>query len=141
MEKMLVYAKSELSEVIDVVIECLQNISIITLQGSLGAGKTTFTKALLQRLGVVETVLSPTFTYVNEYMSENGLKIYHFDLYRLDSEVDFIELGFDEYLYQKDALVLIEWPEVLTSLLKNNCLRLEFDYEGLEKRCLKIIKE
>jgi tRNA threonylcarbamoyladenosine biosynthesis protein TsaE len=141
MEKMLVYAKSELPEVIDVVIECLQNISIITLQGSLGAGKTTFSKALLKRLGVVDVVLSPTFTYVNEYMSENGLKIYHFDLYRLDSEVDFIELGFDEYLYQKDALVLIEWPEVLTSLLKNNCLRLEFDYEGLEKRCLKIIKE
>ena len=138
---MLVYAKSELPEVIDVVIECLQNISIITLQGSLGAGKTTFSKALLKRLGVVDVVLSPTFTYVNEYMSENGLKIYHFDLYRLDSEVDFIELGFDEYLYQKDALVLIEWPEVLTSLLKNNCLRLEFDYEGLEKRCLKIIKE
>ena len=119
----------------------LDNVSVITLEGSLGAGKTTFSKALLKKLGVVDEVISPTFTYVNSYVGKGGIKIYHFDLYRLSSEEDFIDLGFDEYLYQDNSLTLIEWPEIVYSLVKEKILKLNFDYDGIERRSLEMLKE
>lgn len=140
MEKRFVYAESELPQIVRDVVGMLDDVSIITLEGSLGAGKTTFSKALLKKLGVVDEVLSPTFTYVNKYVGGGDLKVYHFDLYRLQSEADFVDLGFDEYLYQENSLVLIEWPEILYPLIKKNFLKLKFDYEGIEKRCLTLVK-
>lgn len=140
MEKRFIYAEHELIRVIDEVLRMMDDVSIITLEGSLGAGKTTFSKALLKRLGVQDEVISPTFTYVNEYIGQNGLRVYHFDLYRLSSEEEFIDLGFNEYLYQENSLVLIEWPEVIYDILKKRVLKLYFDYEGIEKRSLTAVK-
>jgi len=141
MKKSLIYKESELPQVINEVVEMLDSVSVITLEGSLGAGKTTFSKALLKKLGVVEEVISPTFTYVNSYIGDNGVKIYHFDLYRLSSEEDFVDLGFDEYLYQDNSLVLIEWPEIVYPLVKERVLKLKFDYDGIERRSLEMLKE
>jgi tRNA threonylcarbamoyladenosine biosynthesis protein TsaE len=140
-KKNFIYEESELPQVIDGVVEMLGSVSVITLEGSLGAGKTTFSKALLKKLGVVEEVISPTFTYVNSYVGENGMKIYHFDLYRLSSEEDFVEFGFGEYLYQENSLVLIEWPGIVYPLVKEKALKLKFDYDGIERRSLEIVKE
>lgn len=140
MEKSFIYSESELPQVVEEIVEMMGSVPIITLEGSLGAGKTTFSKALLKKLGVVEDVLSPTFTYVNKYIGRGDLKIYHFDLYRLQSEEDFVDLGFDEYLYQQNSLVLVEWPEILYPLIKDNYLKLKFDYEGIDKRCLTLVK-
>ena len=141
MKKSLIYKESELPQVIDGVVEMLDNVSVITLEGSLGAGKTTFSKALLKKLGVVEEVISPTFTYVNSYVGDNEMKIYHFDLYRLSSEEDFVDLGFDEYLHQENSLVLIEWPEIVYPLVKERVLKLKFDYDGIDRRSLEMLKE
>jgi tRNA threonylcarbamoyladenosine biosynthesis protein TsaE len=94
-----------------------QNIkNIILLHGSMGAGKTTFIKALARRLGVNQMTGSPTFSLVNEYQTEDGRTLYHFDLYRLNSEEEAYDMGIDEYFYS-GSLCLIEWPEKTPNLI------------------------
>jgi tRNA threonylcarbamoyladenosine biosynthesis protein TsaE len=102
----------------------LKNYRIFTLDGPLGAGKTTLIKELLKQCTVQTTVTSPTFSYVNTYYSKNRT-FYHFDLYRVDSLESFINAGFDEYLYKKNSWCLIEWPRVIDPLLQQEPLRRE----------------
>lgn len=84
--------------------------NILLLNGDLGAGKTTFTKFLLARLGSSDKVSSPTYSIVNEYNTENG-KVYHFDLYRMSSIEEVYDIGIEEYLYN-GFLNIIEWVDV-----------------------------
>lgn len=116
-----IYNLAQLPEIINLIIASLKSnsINIVTLTGQLGAGKTTLVQSLLRTWGVQEAITSPTFTYVNCYKLNTGLKIYHFDLYRLLTLDNFIELGFDEYLGQPNSLVIIEWPEIIAPILKN----------------------
>ena len=81
------------------------------LGGDLGAGKTTFTKAVLKNLGVKDDVTSPTFTIMREYRGKKH-KIYHFDMYRLTNGQEAKEFGLEDYIYSKnkDSIVFIEWP-------------------------------
>jgi tRNA threonylcarbamoyladenosine biosynthesis protein TsaE len=90
--------------------------NIILFHGSMGAGKTTFIKALARRLGVKDMTGSPTFSLVNEYETEDGNTLYHFDLYRLNSEEEAYDMGIDEYFYSGN-LCLIEWPEKTPNLI------------------------
>ena len=84
--------------------------NILLLNGDLGAGKTTFTKFLLARLGSRDEVSSTTYSIVNEYDTENG-KVYHFDLYRMSSIEEVYDIGIEEYLYN-GFLNIIEWADV-----------------------------
>ncbi|MBS1548890.1 MAG: tRNA (adenosine(37)-N6)-threonylcarbamoyltransferase complex ATPase subunit type 1 TsaE [Bacteroidetes bacterium] len=84
--------------------------NILVLKGNLGAGKTTFTQFLLQQLGSTDVVSSPTYAIVNEYSSPKG-KIFHFDLYRLNSIEEVLDIGIEEYL-DSACLSIIEWPEI-----------------------------
>ena len=84
--------------------------NILLLNGDLGAGKTTFTKCLLARLGSSDEVSSPTYSIVNEYDTENG-KVYHFDLYRMSSIEEVYDIGIEEYLYN-GFLNIVEWADV-----------------------------
>ena len=94
-----------------------QNIkNIILFHGELGAGKTTFIKALAKQLGVTDMTGSPTFSLVNEYATTDGRTLYHFDLYRLNSEEEAYDMGIDEYFYSGN-LCLIEWPEKTPNLI------------------------
>jgi tRNA threonylcarbamoyladenosine biosynthesis protein TsaE len=86
--------------------------SVLALQGDLGAGKTTFVQGLLNGLTIKDIAQSPTFTYLQIYEGS----IYHFDLYRLKTERDFLLLGFDEFLFA-GGITVIEWPERIPSLL------------------------
>jgi tRNA threonylcarbamoyl adenosine modification protein YjeE len=90
---------------------------VVTLEGQLGAGKTTLTRQLLRMYGVQEPVVSPTFNYMHIYTSKEGKRIYHFDLYRLPSLDYFLAAGFDEYLYAPESITLIEWPAIIEPLL------------------------
>lgn len=84
--------------------------SILLLKGNLGAGKTTFTQNLLRIMGVKEQVSSPTYSIVNEYDILNK-KIYHFDLYRMNSKKEVFDMGIEEYL-DDNNFCIIEWPEI-----------------------------
>lgn len=88
---------------------------VFVFQAPMGAGKTTFIKAICAFLQVEDSTSSPTFSIVNEYHSENG-PIYHFDFYRLKSEQEAFDLGYEEYFYSGDYC-FIEWPEKIPNLI------------------------
>ena len=83
--------------------------------GEMGAGKTTLIKALCEHLGVKDEVSSPTFSLVNEYNSNVGT-IYHFDLYRIQSEEELYDIGYEDYFFS-GYLCLVEWPEMAETML------------------------
>lgn len=91
---------------------------VIAFYGAMGAGKTTFIRALCEELGVKEPVTSPTFAIVNEYEGP----IYHFDFYRIKRLEEAYDMGFEDYIYS-GHLCLIEWPELIEDLLPDNTVR------------------
>ncbi len=123
--KSINYFLPEIDSVAKQLVEQFKGCSIVTLTGSLGAGKTTLTSAILCQLGVKEPVISPTFTYINKYIAANGTEIFHFDLYRLKNAQEFIQAGFFEYLDQPNSLVFIEWPGVIQPLIKDKACHLK----------------
>lgn len=114
------------------------NVSVVTLAGTLGAGKTTFVSALLKQWGVPAPVVSPTFTYVNEYRLSNGKAVYHFDLYRLETQEAFERAGFGDYLYQENSLCIIEWPEIIMPLLTKSVCDISIEFLELKARRLMV---
>ena len=123
------------------IIPLMHNLRIFTLTGNLGAGKTTLIKEIFRQLGVTEHVTSPTFAYVNTYITPAGTTIHHFDLYRLASIQDFFAAGFDEYLQQQDALCFIEWPGIIEGFLQAppyktiTChLAIDYSQSGFDQR-------
>jgi tRNA threonylcarbamoyladenosine biosynthesis protein TsaE len=88
---------------------------IILFDGEMGVGKTTLIKALAQKLGVKNPTSSPTFSLVNEYQTDNGL-VYHFDFYRLKTEMEAYDMGADEYFYSGNWC-FIEWADRVSSLI------------------------
>lgn len=89
---------------------------VFLFEAPMGAGKTTFIKSLCNRLGVIDTMSSPTYSVVNEYATRDHHRIYHFDLYRLKSSMELLEIGFEEYLASGNYL-FIEWPELALPLI------------------------
>ena len=98
------------------------NNRIIAFFAPMGAGKTTFTTAICERLGVEDAVCSPTFTSINEYRTRTGEPLYHFDFYRINRLEEAVDLGLDDYFYS-GALCIIEWPENITGLLPEETLK------------------
>ncbi len=104
---------------------------VITLQGDLGAGKTTFARAFIQSwMQESCEVPSPTFTLVQLY-EKNGQTLYHFDLYRLKSVHEVVELGLEEALYT--GICLIEWPELLQGMALSNHLQIRLEFQENSK--------
>ena len=102
----------------------LKKGDVIVLSGDLGAGKTLFVSGLLNFFDMKDEVSSPTFTIVNEYDVKSDLKLFHFDVYRLDSPNEFLAIGGDEFFY--NGICLIEWGEKIEELIPVDCLRIEF---------------
>jgi tRNA threonylcarbamoyladenosine biosynthesis protein TsaE len=103
---------------------------LITLEGDLGAGKTTFTKGLAKGLGVSRTVNSPTFTIIKEYKGAT-MPLYHMDVYRLEDS--FEDLGFDEY-FEGNGVTVVEWAHIIEEQLPPNRLAVAIFREGDAKR-------
>lgn len=96
--------------------------TVFAFYGKMGAGKTTFIKAVCEELGVTDVINSPTFAIVNEYRSdENGELIYHFDFYRIKKLEEVYDMGYEDYFYS-GALCFIEWPELIEELLPGNAV-------------------
>lgn len=95
--------------------------NIFAFYGEMGAGKTTFIKALCRVLGVSDAVNSPTFTIINEYKAAKGFPIYHFDFYRINKLQEAYDIGLDEY-FSGEGLCLIEWPEKIAGALPDDCV-------------------
>lgn len=91
---------------------------IICLIGDLGTGKTHLTKGIAKGLGINDYITSPTFNIVNEY-SGSGLKLYHFDVYRVNDPEEIAAIGFDEYIFG-DGLTVIEWANYIEELIPEN---------------------
>ena len=100
--------------------------TIVAFYGSMGAGKTTFIKALCDELGVTDVVNSPTFAIVNEYTAAGGDPVYHFDFYRIKSLAEAYDFGYRDY-FDSGHLCLIEWPERVEELLPDDTLRVRID--------------
>ena len=96
----------------------LKGGEVVLLSGDLGAGKTTFTKGLAKALNITENITSPTFTLMNIYTS-GRLKLYHFDMYRLEDESEAIELGLDEF-FNSNGVCMIEWAENIKNMIPKN---------------------
>ena len=95
---------------------------IFALYGEMGVGKTTLIKSICKNLGVNGLISSPTFSIVNEYENEDGQKLYHFDFYRISSETEAFDIGYEDYFYGNNWC-FIEWPEKIQSLLPENAIR------------------
>ena len=101
--------------------------TVFALYGKMGAGKTTFIKALCQELGVEDVVTSPTFAVINEYRSDiAGELIYHFDFYRIKKLEEVYDMGYEDYFYS-GALCFIEWPELVEELLPGDAVKVTIE--------------
>ena len=100
--------------------------TVFAMYGKMGAGKTTFTKAVCECLCVEDVINSPTFAIVNEYRSDSGELIYHFDFYRIKKLEEVYDMGYEDYFYS-GALCFIEWPELVEELLPGNTVKVTIE--------------
>jgi tRNA threonylcarbamoyladenosine biosynthesis protein TsaE len=112
-------------------VEQIGDRSVFAFYGKMGAGKTTFIKAVCEELGVDDVITSPTFAIVNEYSLTSHLspltsKIYHFDFYRIKKLEEVYDMGFEDYFYSGD-LCFIEWPELIEEVLPEDAVRVTIE--------------
>lgn len=107
-------------------IEAMGDNTVFAMYGKMGAGKTTFTKAVCEALGVEDVINSPTFAIVNEYRSGSGELIYHFDFYRIKKLEEVYDMGYEDYFYS-GALCFIEWPELIEELLPDDAVKVTIE--------------
>ena len=102
-------------------IDAIGDHKVFAFYGSMGAGKTTFLKAICEELGVEDVITPPTFAIINEYSSREGV-IYHFDFYRIKKLEEVYDMGYEDYFYS-GALCFIEWPELIEEVLPEDAVK------------------
>ena len=122
----MTYELNEIAQAAQAFIDAMDGRRIFAFYGAMGAGKTTFIRALCRALGVEDTVTSPTFAIVNEYATSEGEPIYHFDFYRIRRLSEAYDMGCEEY-FQSGHLCLIEWPELVEEALPEETVRVTIE--------------
>lgn len=102
---------------------------VFAFYGKMGAGKTTFIKAVCEELGVSDVITSPTFALVNEYTAGNGDAIYHFDFYRIKKLEEVYDMGYEDYFYG-GSLCFLEWPELIEEILPEDATKVTITEEA-----------
>lgn len=133
--KLQIQSISEIDKLVEVFFQISQGEKITFLYGDLGAGKTTFVKRLVERLGSTDETSSPTYSLVNEYDVTGG-KLYHIDLYRLNDEQEALEIGIEDYLYS-GHYCMVEWPQVIEKLV-NRAVEIKITTNKDESRSVEI---
>lgn len=100
--------------------------TVFAFYGKMGAGKTTFIKAVCEALGVTDVINSPTFAIVNEYLSGAGEPIYHFDFYRIKKEQEVLDIGYEDYVYSGN-ICFMEWPELIEDVLPEDAVKVTIE--------------
>lgn len=118
-------------------IEGFPGKKIFAFYGTMGAGKTTFIKAICKTLGSVDIAGSPTFTLVNEYKAGSGESIFHMDFYRIKKQEEVFDFGIEEYL-SGDSYCFMEWPELIEELLPPETVKVKISVGENEQRVLLI---
>lgn len=108
---------------------------VFAFYGKMGAGKTTFIKALCEVLGVKDVITSPTFAIINEYTDGNDNPIYHFDFYRIKKLEEVYDMGYEDYFYSGN-LCLLEWPELVEDVLPENVIKVTIEEQPNGSRLL-----
>ena len=115
------------------------NDTIFAFYGNMGAGKTTFIKAVCEELGVTDVINSPTFAIVNEYLAGDGNTIYHFDCFRINKIVEALDMGCQDY-FDSGHLCFIEWPENIAELLPEDTVTVRISVAEDDTRKIEIEK-
>lgn len=123
----------ELAEAAEILTSYFRTERIFAFYGEMGAGKTTFIRAICKELGSRDQVNSPTYGLVNEYLIPGNRSIYHFDFYRILEEEEAIDIGFDDYVHHS-GFCLIEWPEKVNSLLPKRFVKVTMELIGQVRR-------
>ena len=129
----------ELDRVSDFLIENHKTSNIWVFKGEMGAGKTTLIKSICEKLEVIDIVNSPTFSIVNEYLTEEEESIYHFDFYRIETEKEAIDIGAEEYFHD-GRLCLIEWAEKIPSLIPSDYIEINIILQDNHNRKITVSK-
>lgn len=110
------------------------------LKGEMGSGKTTLVKEITRIIGTTDQVNSPSYAIVNEYLANNGEKLYHFDFFRAKDVQEILDIGFEEYVDSGDRC-LIEWPELVENFLPDKHLIIQITIPDRETRVFNVIKK
>jgi tRNA threonylcarbamoyladenosine biosynthesis protein TsaE len=131
------FSLDKINEAAKTFLQAIGDKKVIALHGQMGAGKTTFVRAICDMLQVNDTVSSPTFSIINEYHSAEGKVIYHLDLYRLKDDQEAINAGAEDCFYSGN-LCFVEWPEITPALFPDDTVHCYFSVSGENERKLVI---
>ena len=123
MPSIIIHSLDDIGQAAQQFLRLVGDKRIFAFYGSMGAGKTTFIKAICEALGTTDAVASPTFAIINEYDTPSGCPIFHFDFYRIKSLSEVYDIGYEDYFYASDGLCFIEWPELIEPLLPEETVK------------------
>tara|TARA_R110001592_G_scaffold300895_1_gene572140 strand:- start:15455 stop:15883 length:429 start_codon:yes stop_codon:yes gene_type:complete len=128
---------SEISNAAEAIIDLCRDMKIWVFQGDMGAGKTTLIKAICEKLNIIDPVSSPTFSIVNEYTSDQGDPVYHFDFYRIEDPMEALDMGIEEY-FSSGNYCFVEWAEKIPMFLPDKFALITIESDQVEKRNIAI---
>lgn len=128
-----IHSLAELRQTANEMLAAFPEERVFAFYGKMGAGKTTFIQAICRALGSEDNVTSPTFALINEYNTAEMESIFHFDFYRIKDVVEAYDLGYEDYIYS-GSYCLIEWPEMIESLLPENLVEVRIEVQEDESR-------
>ncbi len=131
-----IHSLEQINEAAKEFIAAMGDNTVFAFYGKMGAGKTTFIKAVCENLGVTDVINSPTFAIVNEYRSETEELIYHFDFYRIKRLEEVYDMGYEDYFYC-GALCFIEWPELIEELLPLDAVKVYIEEQENGERTIR----